>query len=86
MSSLYSVPSDVFENKDLSSSSKLTFCLLFTRKTDDDGVIKISHEKIAEILNLSRLTVRDALLQLIEFGFISSTRDDRGWFTYKIED
>jgi len=82
MNSIFEVPYSVLLNKELSSSSKLTLCVLYSLAIDDS--IKISHEKIGEILNLSRLTVRDALLQLTELGFITTSRDDRGWFTYKV--
>jgi len=83
MNSIFEVPYSVLLNKEISSSSKLVLCVLYSLATDNK--LKISHEKLGDILSLSRLTVRDALLQLTEVGLISSTRDDRGWFTYEVE-
>lgn len=80
----YTIPRDIL-TADITSSSKLVFTVLDTQKSVNNE-IKLSQDKIAEFLGMSRMTVRDSLDELHKIGVISSTKDERGRFIYKIED
>jgi hypothetical protein len=61
--------------------------LVIYREVQTDGLATISHARIAERLNVSRLTVTRALRRLIAAGFVTVIRHggwQRGPSTYQI--
>lgn len=83
MEFIYTIQRDIL-TAGITSSSKLVFTVLDARKSVNNE-IKLSQDNIAEFLGMSRMTVRDSLDELHKIGAISSSKDERGRFIYKVE-
>ncbi len=79
---MYTIEQVVMFDKELTPASKLVFAVISSHCNRE--LHNISYDTISERTSLTKMTVIRCVKQLVQNGWISCTKNEKGWNCYKV--
>ena len=79
---MYIIEQILMSDKEFTPASKLVFAVIASHCSK--GLSNISYDTISERTSLTKMTVIRCVKQLVQNGWISCTKNEKGWNCYEV--
>ena len=80
---MYFITADQMQNENISSASKLALAVI-TKHCQEMPGVNLSLDSIATCIGVTEVTAMRAVRSLVDEGFISVEKNNRGWNIYRV--